>query len=133
MNRKVDIAEVPFLREVSHLEERFIPAIFRINLVFDFTSYHQGNELIVVEFILSIGTDEFPVPEYGEFVGNGEKLIQFMTDEKECHPLVLEGIHDFEKLFNFVLRQRRCRLIQYQQLGIVGQRTSNGHQLLFCN
>src|SRR6202046_2492320 len=64
-------------------------------------------------------------------IGELERQMRVLLDQKDCFPHVAEGTNDAPDLRNHDRSETKTWLAQKQQLRITHQRAGNGQQLLF--
>ena len=93
------------------------------------TTDHSGNDHIGGQLFCFPGTDILTVAHDGHFVADAENFVHLVRDIDNRNALRLEIVHNPEQRLNLVLRQRRGRLVQNQNLAVCGDRLRDFHRL----
>ena len=76
------------------------------------------------------GDDVLTIPQDSDPVSDREYLIQLVRDINDCHPVGLQGAHNFQQALHFPLAEGGGGLVHHNDLGFKGQGSRNFNQLL---
>ena len=101
----------------------------------DLTSNHAADDPIFVDLIHTLvqGFDGVAVPDDGNVIGHIGYFVQFVRNNNGCKPLLLKAEQQVQQGLGVLLVQRGGRLVQNQQLCVLGQGFGDFHQLLFAH
>ena len=103
---------------------------FQVEDDVDIFTDHLCDELDLVQFVNTIGSDQMSVPQDGHPVGDFIYLIQEMGDEDDPHSFGFQLPHYFKQKLDLVVIQRRGRFVQDQDLRLYIDSTGDGDHLL---
>ena len=83
----------------------------------DFTAHHHLDDFIACYLGRKFRADIFPVPEYRHFVGDVEQLVHFVGDVNDAYAFGFQVADDAEEMRDFLVGQRRGRLVHNQHIG----------------
>ncbi|MNX85707.1 hypothetical protein D3C86_1175570 [compost metagenome] len=99
----------------------------------DFPAHHHADDVITRHIGGSVSADIFAVAENRELVGDLEQLVHLMGDVDDADAALPEITNDAEEMLDLALRQRRCRLVHDENVGIVGNRLGDLDHLTACH
>ncbi len=84
----------------------------------DFTPHHHGDHAGLGYVADPARTDITAVTQYGVIIRNGKNLVKFMGNKQDGFIFQLEAFNNLIKFDNFMLRQRRRRLVEDHDLSV---------------
>lgn len=95
----------------------------------EFPADHQLDDLVHVHLAGRVGGDPLTVPHDGDFIGDPQDFVHFVGDVDDGHAPVPEHVDDAEQVFHFLFGQGRGRFVEYDDLGVEGDRLGDFHHL----
>ena len=102
--------------------------VFRIDVT-EFPSHHLRNNLLCRHLLRRPRSDVGTVPHDGDVVGNPLDFIHFVGNVNHGDALLLQVSHDLKEELHFLIGKRGSRLVEDDDLCIVGNRFCNFHHL----
>ena len=102
-------------------------------LVAQLTADHQADDIVHLQLCGRLRCDMLAVAHDGDFIGDALDLRHFMRNVDDAETAVAEHVDDAEQMLHLFLRQRRRRLIKYNNFRVIGNRLRNFHHLTLRN
>ena len=102
-------------------------------LVAQLTADHQADDVVHLQLCSRLRCDMLAVAHDGDFIGDALDLRHFMRNVDDAKTAIAEHVDDAEQMLHLFLRQRRRRLIKYNNFRVIGNRLRNFHHLTLRN
>ncbi len=96
-------------------------------------SNHVADQFFSGQILGGLRRNDLTIAQNSDRIGDTEELFELVGNVNAGHPVFLEGVQNFHKLFGFGGGQRAGRLIQNQHLSILRERFGNLGHLHFAN
>ena len=112
-----------YVKETFSVREMFNSQQFLSRLVIDFgehfrqfSSYHERNQLVVIQVSSQVSSHELPIPEDRNLVCYLKHFRHLMCNINNGHALFLQHSYDVKKAFHFLVCNCRCGFVHDDQL-----------------
>lgn len=125
-----NIGEFSITSGIPNLQDRgAIRHVASSDTVTDAASGHQFGQPMIVNLQRRKRTDLASVAKHRNTFGKSHDFLQSMADENNRQSALLEPADYVEQAHDFMVRQRRCRLVHEQELSVGGKTTADRHDL----
>lgn len=95
---------------------------------------HRADDCVLVEATCLVhGGDGLAVTDDGEGVGDLFDFVELVGDHDAGHALTAEVVQQHEQILRVLLVERRGRLVENEQLDVLGQCLGDLHELLLAD
>ena len=104
-------------------------SLLRRETVGQFTADHQADDFIHIRFCGAHRLDERTVAHDGDIIRNAEDFLHLMGNVDDAFPLPAQPVNDLHQDIDFFLIQRGSRLVQRDDIAVVGDCLRDVHHL----
>ena len=119
-----------FARDVLHVQNHLAGGVGLFGeAVGQFAAHHQADDLVHRQLFGRAGGHPGAVAHDGDLVADAQNLLHLVRDVDDAAPLFAQHVDDAEQVLHLRLGERGGGLVEHDDLGIVGHRLCDLHQL----